>query len=86
MPNELLFKPLEANSNWLANAIYLPAACIFHTIARLGRTVENPFEGTANDVPIVNIARRIEIDLRQNLGETKKDIPSQFDYDYGLLF
>ena len=45
---------------------------------RMGRTGDNPFEGTANDVPISTIARGIEIDLRQNLGETDDEIPIQF--------
>ena len=46
---------------------------------RIGRTGENPFEGTSNDVPISTIARGIEIDLRQNLGESKEVIPAQFE-------
>ena len=49
---------------------------------RIGRTGENPFEGSANDVPISTIARGIEIDLRQNLGETKNEIPEQFPVNY----
>lgn len=48
-------------------------------INRIGRVGENPFEGSANDVPISTIARGIEIDLRQNLGENKEDIPKQFE-------
>ena len=53
---------------------------------RIGRTGENPFEGTANDVPISTIARGIEIDLRQNMGETKEEIPDQFPDDYNVQF
>ena len=53
---------------------------------RIGRTGENPFEGTANDVPISTIARGIEIDLRQNLGEPKDEIPNQFPADYDVQF
>jgi putative membrane protein len=53
---------------------------------RIGRTGENPFEGTANDVPISTIARGIEIDLRQNLGETLEDIPKQFEFDHDTQF
>jgi putative membrane protein len=30
----------------------------------------SPFEGSANDVPISNISRTIEIDLREMLNET----------------
>jgi putative membrane protein len=53
---------------------------------RIGRTGENPFEGTANDVPISTIARGIEIDLRQNLGEDKDSIPKQFPMKHHVQF
>ena len=51
---------------------------VFRTMERIGRAGENPFEGTANDVPISTIARGIEIDLRQLLDENKAEIPEQF--------
>ena len=63
---------------WFTIPFYVIVAWIFHTMERIGRTGENPFEGTANDVPISTIARGIEIDLRQNLGESDEDIPNQF--------
>ena len=40
------------------------------------RSGENPFEGSANDVPISTISRAIEIDLREILGESRDRIPS----------
>ena len=64
---------------WLVVPFYVIVAWIFHTMERIGRTGENPFEGTANDVPISTIARGIEIDLRQNLGESDANIPKQFE-------
>ena len=67
---------------WLAVPFYVAVAWIFHTMERIGRTGENPFEGSANDVPISTIARGIEIDLRQNLGESKEEIPAQFPMMY----
>lgn len=63
---------------WLTIPFYVIVAWVFHTMERIGRTGENPFEGTANDVPISTIARGIEIDLRQNLGEPNDEIPEQF--------
>ena len=63
---------------WLCIPFYVIVAWIFHTMERIGRTGENPFEGTANDVPISTMARGIEIDLRQNMGESKDQIPDQF--------
>jgi len=37
---------------------------------------------SANDVPISTISRGIEIDLRQNLGESLEDIPKPFPVIY----
>ena len=71
---------------WFSIPFYVIVAWVFHTMERIGRTGENPFEGTANDVPISTIARGIEIDLRQNLGESKDDIPDQFPVKYHTQF
>lgn len=71
---------------WFSIPFYVAVAWTFHTMERIGRTGENPFEGTANDVPISTIARGIEIDLRQNLGETKEEIPAQFEIKYDVQF
>ncbi len=71
---------------WLSIPFYVIVAWIFHTMERIGRTGENPFEGTANDVPISTIARGIEIDLRQNLGESLADIPAQFPVKHHTQF
>ncbi|NND15865.1 MAG: hypothetical protein HKN89_06030 [Eudoraea sp.] len=71
---------------WFAIPIYMAVAWMFHTMERIGRTGENPFEGTANDVPISTIARGIEIDLRQNLGEDQNEMPSQFPAELGVQF
>jgi putative membrane protein len=67
---------------WVSVPFYVAVAWVFHTLERIGRTGENPFEGSANDVPISTIARGIEIDLRQNLGETDENIPKQFPVVY----
>ena len=71
---------------WFAIPCYALVAWVFHTMERIGRTGENPFEGSANDVPISTIARGIEIDLRQNLGESPEEIPDQFPMIYDTQF
>jgi len=71
---------------WFTIPVYTAVAWIFHTMERIGRTGENPFEGTANDVPISTISRGIEIDLRQNLGEDGNTIPDQFSAEKGVQF
>lgn len=52
---------------------------IFHTMERIGTVGENPFEGSANDVPISTIARSIEIDVRSCIGDDPNTIPKPFD-------
>lgn len=64
---------------WLSVPFSMAVMWVFHTMNRIGRVGENPFEGSANDVPISTIARGIEIDMRQNLGEPKEDIPAPFE-------
>lgn len=71
---------------WFSVPVYTAVAWMFHTMERIGRTGENPFEGTSNDVPISTISRAIEIDLRQNLGEDKNEIPAQFPAHLNVQF
>jgi putative membrane protein len=60
---------------WAAIPFAVIVSWVFHTMQRIGTVGENPFEGSANDVPISTIARGIEIDLREMLGESPEQIP-----------
>jgi len=44
---------------------------------------ENPFQGMANDIPMMSLCRVIEIDLREMLGET--DLPPAIKSQKGIL-
>ena len=77
---------LAEHFSWFAVPFAVMVSWVFHTMERIGRTGENPFEGGANDVPISTISRGIEIDLRQNLGENKEEIPAQFEAVRGVQF
>jgi putative membrane protein len=50
---------------------------IFVTIERLGGELRDPFENRLNDTPMSALSRTIEIDLRQQLGETEVPPPLQ---------
>lgn len=69
---------------WLAVPFIVIVAWIFHTMERIGRVGENPFEGSANDVPISTIARGIEIDLREMLDEDQENIPAPLPDFHGV--
>ena len=62
---------------WISVPFCGAVSWVFHTMMRIGTVGENPFEGSANDVPISTISRGIEIDLRQLLGEADELIPRQ---------
>ena len=58
---------------WLVIPFSLLSGWVFLVLEQVGESTENPFEGCANDVPITQISRNIEIDLREMLGE--KELP-----------
>jgi putative membrane protein len=60
---------------WLGIPFTALVAWVFNTMQRIGTVGENPFEGSANDVPISTIANGIEVDLRQMLDETEDQLP-----------
>ena len=60
---------------WLTVPVSMIIAWIFHTMEKIGESSENPFEGSANDVPITALSRTIEIDLREMLREEKLPPP-----------
>lgn len=62
---------------WLGVPFTIIISWVFNTMQRIGIVGENPFEGSANDVPISTIARGIEIDLREMLDESPERIPEQ---------
>ena len=67
---------------WFSVPFSVLVMWVFHTMERIGRVSENPFEGTPNDVPITTISRGIEIDLREMLDESPETIPSPIEPQY----
>jgi len=63
---------------WLAIPFATIVSWVFNTMQRIGTVGENPFEGSANDVPISTISRGIEIDILEMLGTDKADIPAPY--------
>jgi putative membrane protein len=74
-----IFSHENANALWLVVPFSGLLTWIFFLMEMIGAYTENPFEGTYNDVPITSIARNIEIDLREMIGDTNvpKPIPSE---------
>lgn len=55
----------------------------FMIVEQLGAALKNPFENLDNDTPMTALCRTIEIDLRQQLGET--DVPPPIEPVDGVL-
>lgn len=75
---------LQAHFIWVSVPFCATVSWVFHTMMRIGTVGENPFEGSANDVPISTIARGVEIDLRQMLDEDPEFIPRQFPVESNI--
>jgi putative membrane protein len=73
------FVRLGDNYVWMTIPFSTLSGWIFTTLERIGETSENPFEGSANDVPITSISRNIEIDLMEmlNIDHNLKPIQAQ---------
>ncbi|MEM7437798.1 MAG: bestrophin family ion channel [Myxococcota bacterium] len=55
----------------------------FMIVEQLGAALKNPFENAPNDTPMTALCRTIEIDLRQQLGET--ELPPPIEPRNGIL-
>ena len=64
---------LEGNMVWMVIPFSVLISWVYTSLEQVGESTENPFEGSANDVPISQMSRAIEIDMREMLGET--DLP-----------
>ena len=68
---------------WLSIPFSALISWVFHTLELIGENTENPFEGGANDVPISNMSRGIEIDIRQLIDDT--DIPPPLQWRNNIV-
>lgn len=68
---------MKGNMVWLVVPFSILISWVFTTLDQIGEGTENPFEGSANDVPISQMSRTIERDMREILGETQLPPPLQ---------
>jgi putative membrane protein len=71
--NESVEGVLKGHMVWLVIPFSVLISWMYTSLERVGESTENPFEGSPNDVPISQMCRTAEIDLRGMLGET--DLP-----------
>jgi putative membrane protein len=68
---------------WISIPFTVLVGWIFLMMELIGDYSENPFEGLANDIPMLSLCRTIEIDLLEMLGET--DLPKPIEPKNGVL-
>ncbi|MES2780158.1 MAG: bestrophin family ion channel [Bacteroidota bacterium] len=64
---------LHGKMVWLVIPFSMLISWVYTSLEQVGESTENPYEGSANDVPISQMSRMVEIDIREMLGET--DLP-----------
>lgn len=74
---------MSGNMSLLAAPVSMLVSWMFVSLDRVGESTENPFEGGANDVPISQLCRSVEIDMRQLLGE--EDAPPSLEAKGGIV-
>jgi len=74
---------LGDSSFWLSIPITALIGWVYVMMEIVGDYTENPFQGMANDIPMLSLCRVIEIDLREMLGET--ELPPSVEAKNGVL-
>lgn len=68
---------------WVSVPISALIGWVYLMMEIVGDYTENPFQGMANDIPMLSLCRTIEIDLREMLGET--ELPNPVAAKNGIL-
>ncbi len=74
---------IARNFVWFSIPFSTLLAWVFNTMESIGENTENPFEGGPNDVPITNMSRGIEIDIRQLIDDT--NIPEPYEWKNDII-
>ncbi len=78
-----MFDFIGRNFVWLSIPFSALISWVFFTLEMIGEVSENPFEGSPNDVPITDLTRGIEIDIRQLINDT--GIPGKYEWRNGIV-
>ena len=74
----------EFSNVWLVIPFSVLISWVYTSLDQVGESTENPFEGGSNDVPISQMSRSVEIDIRELLGETDLPLVLQPQHDIVL--
>jgi putative membrane protein len=68
---------------WVTAPVAFTIAIVFGLIEAMGGAMQDPFDNHASDTPVLALSRTIEINLRQQLGET--ELPEKVQPTNGVL-
>jgi putative membrane protein len=71
--NNVVNGALKGYMIWFVIPFSVLISWVYTSLDQVGESTENPFEGSANDVPISQMSRAAEIDIREMMGEA--DLP-----------
>jgi putative membrane protein len=69
--NNVVSGVLKGYMVWFVIPFSVLISWVYTSLDQVGESTENPFEGSPNDVPISQMSRTVEIDIREMLGETE---------------
>ena len=82
--NESVTGALAGQMAWLVVPFSALVSWMYVSLDLVGESTESPFEGGANDVPISQVSRQVEIELREMLGESELPPPLRPKNDISL--
>ncbi len=83
LPSGMITELEKVDSSWMVIPLATVVSYVFYVLMRVGEFNEDPFEGRFSDTPMTALCRSIEIDMREQLGET--DLPPKLEPVDGIL-
>lgn len=83
LPSGMITELYKLGSPWMVIPLATCVSFMFYVLMRVGEFNEDPFEGRFTDTPMSALCRTIEIDMREQLGET--DLPPKATAVDGIL-
>jgi ion channel-forming bestrophin family protein len=81
--NDEVAGTLKGYMVWFAIPFSALVSWIYTSLDQVGESTENPFEGNANDIPISQMSRLVEIDIREMLAEV--DLPPALQVQNNII-
>jgi putative membrane protein len=83
LPSGMITELVKVDSAWMVIPLSTMVSYVFYVLMRVGEFNEDPFEERFSDTPMTALCRTIEIDMREQLGET--DLPPKLEPVDGIL-